>query len=192
MTEKISHSLIKELLYYDEKEGQLYWKIRGQHLFSPTIKTKQQSANAWNARYAKTKALSSEVGDGYRSGCINIDNKKYRISHHRAVWFLNYGYWPNNIDHIDHNKENDKLENLRDVTPLENSQNVSMHKTNKSGITGISHRLVNGEWNGKWRAIVWNNRKRKYLGDFTSKEEAIKARENFLSSVNTYHPNHGK
>lgn len=187
----LTQNVIKELLDYDSESGKLFWKIRDEKYFNPKIKTKEQAANAWNARYAGTEALASDDGNGYLSGAITLNNNVNRLLSHRVIWFWNFGIWPENIDHIDHNKKNNKLENLRNVSTIQNSHNVSKHSTNKSGITGVSHRLVNGIWTGKWRAICWNNGKRTYLGDFNNKEDAIFARKAFLEKVGTYHPNHG-
>ena len=76
------------------------------------------------------------------------------------------------IDHIDRNKNNNSKNNLRICEQRENSRNVSLGSKNTSGFLGVSWNKNNKNWN----AYIKLNGKRKYLGAFSSKEEAIKAR----------------
>lgn len=57
--------------------------------------------------------------DGYLY--LQIGRKRYRS--HRLAWFLTHGYWPKLIDHIDRDRANNRIANLRDATPSENSRN---------------------------------------------------------------------
>lgn len=73
---------------------------------------------------------------------------KLRRGHHVA-WFLTYGYWPTKeIDHIDGNRLNNAIANLREATRSENECNKKKRKDNTSGVKGVY-------WNGKcWRVQV--------------------------------------
>ena len=75
-------------------------------------------------------------------------------------------------DHINRNKLDNRRSNLRICTPKENLQNSSIRTTNKSGATGVYYvPKVN-----KWRAQITIDGKTKYIGIFTSFEDAVIAR----------------
>ena len=73
------------------------------------------------------------------------------------------------IDHIDRNKLNNSLDNLRWVSSIENNRNASLRKDCKSGIRGICF----SNKKQQWRAYIQRN----HLGYFETKEEAIKVRQ---------------
>ena len=78
------------------------------------------------------------------------------------------------VDHINHDKKNNMISNLRWATKTENNQNKSIMKNNTSGYSGITF----VEKSNKWRAIITVNKKPKHLGYFVLKEDAITARAN--------------
>jgi hypothetical protein len=87
---------------------------------------------------------------------------------HRLAWFYVYGQYPENlIDHIDRNKSNNKINNLRKVNYLQNSQNLNRHKDNQSGYKGVWKHS-----NTKWRSGICVDGKMKYLGTFDDVEKA--------------------
>jgi len=73
------------------------------------------------------------------------------------------------IDHINRNPLDNRRENLRKATFIENARNKGMYVTNSSGVIGVRNR------NGHWNATI-NNNGHVWLGTFSTKEEAIKAR----------------
>ncbi len=77
------------------------------------------------------------------------------------------------IDHINGDTKDNRIENLRAVTRTENGQNRKKASDNKSGTTGVSF----NKRSNKWRAGITINGKAKYLGFYTDKNEAIKARK---------------
>lgn len=77
------------------------------------------------------------------------------------------------VDHINHNKLDNRKSNLRICTQHQNNINVSTRKTNTSGKTGVSL----DKRRNKWRARVQINGKEKHLGYFDTKEDAIEARK---------------
>lgn len=109
---------------------------------------------------------------GYIRMCL--DNKFYYA--HRLAWLYVYGYWPNQIDHIDRNPTNNRLENLRDSNYSENGFNRGMWATNTSGHKGVYWHKTQK----KWTAYVRIDKKSKHLGTFVTKEEAIAARQQAL------------
>lgn len=107
---------------------------------------------------------------GYRY--IGLERKTYRAYH--LIYMMFYGHMPRLIDHIDGNPLNNKIENLREASSLQNSWNQKKRCTNTSGIKGISW----SKKNNKWVARCMINYKSHFVGSFSSidcAEDAIKA-----------------
>jgi len=86
---------------------------------------------------------------------------------HRLIWFIHYGELPNfTIDHINGNRSDNRIVNLRDVTVQENNKN---RKKKSTGVFFNKNR-------SKWQSYICSNNKTTYLGIFDKKEDAIKAR----------------
>jgi len=117
---------------------------------------------------------------GYRS--LQISKVKYYA--HRLAWLYVYGELPEEIDHINQIKDDNRIENLRVVDRSANMQNAPIRKDNKSGCHGVSHCL------GKWRARIVVNKKEIYLGSYVTKSEAI-AKRKIAEVIYGFHPNHG-
>ena len=78
------------------------------------------------------------------------------------------------VDHIDHNRLNNHLSNLRYATHSENQHNRTKNKDNTSGVAGVSwHKNIK-----KWEAKITINGVKKHLGSFENKDDAITARTN--------------
>lgn len=116
---------------------------------------------------------------------IRINKKQYRA--HHLAWLYIYGYMPKCIDHIDHNRSNNKIENLREASTVENNKNRGMNKNNTSGITGVGW----AKDKGKWVSQIQHQRKNHNLGYYEDKFEAICARKSAETKFG-FHENHGK
>ena len=104
-------------------------------------------------------------GNGY----IRIRFNLNRYLAHRLVWLFTYGKWPvNQIDHVDGNRSNNKINNLRDVTNQENQFNITKVRA-CSGYMGVT-KLKNS-----WQAKISLNYKKIYLGTFDTPELASEA-----------------
>lgn len=105
---------------------------------------------------------------GYRA--IVVGAKTYLA--HRLAWMYVYGKWPDNeIDHINRDRSDNRICNLRSATRHENSYNVPKLIKNKSGYKGVSkHPLC-----GKFVAQTTINNKKQYIGLFETAEEASEA-----------------
>lgn len=100
---------------------------------------------------------------------IYVDCKQYYT--HRIIWLWHYGYMPeNNLDHINRDKQDSRIENLREVSHQCNLRNTGNPKTNKSGVKGV---YVHPYWASKWEARIVLSSKRCTLGSFSCFDEAV-------------------
>jgi len=139
----------------------------------------------WNSVWAGKEALTAIDGKGYRHG--SLDYTYLRL--HRVLWALTHGSWPEGqIDHIDGDIQNNRMENLRLVTGSENQRNQKRRRNNSSGYVGVS-------WYkpyAKWRATIGiGNNRSKHLGYFDNVEDAARAWAR-AREEHGYHENHGK
>lgn len=150
---------LKDTLDYDADTGVFVWKIR------PS-----------KAVMAGDVAGCVEKRIGYIT--IGIAGRVYKA--HRLAWLYVYGSWPKGlIDHINGNKADNRIDNLRDVFADGNSQNVRKpNRRNKSGFMGVIW------YQNKWRASMSVNGKSKWLGDYSTPEEAHQV---YLEAKRKYH-----
>lgn len=108
--------------------------------------------------------------DGYV--LIQICNKSFRA--HRLAWFYAYGEWPvGQVDHINRNRSDNRINNLRITTNQGNSKNKSKPKNNTSGVPGVSWRKDRN----KWQARIGVDFKQKSLGFYDDFDDAVAARK---------------
>lgn len=158
-----SPELLRQLLTYDPATGDMHWKPRPVSMF-PCLRT----ANSWNARYAYTKTGQSLCSEGYMQ--VSIFAVKHRA--HRVAWAIHHGYWPTQeIDHKNRNASDNRIDNLRDVSGIENLRNKGTYSNNRSGYKGVTwHKAT-----GKWMAQIKHNKKNLHLGLFVCPAEAGEA-----------------
>lgn len=137
---------------YDPKTGDLSWKGR------------KYSRGYVGVRPGKVAGWMST--DGYRK--ITINYRQYFI--HRVVWMMTYGEMPGGLlDHIDGDKTNNRIENLREA---DFSQNCANRKTQSNNSTGLKGVTLN---HGRWVARISFRGKRRTIGSFGTKQEAHEA-----------------
>lgn len=112
-------------------------------------------------------ALAAKDGRGYCNGFYKYVNLKA----HRVVWFLHHGTVPECVDHIDGDRSNNRIENLRATTRAENSTNQV-----GKGYTRLS--------NGKYKAQITVNGFLFNLGTFSTPE---RARAEYLRAKRMHH-----
>lgn len=129
--EKLLHpDEVKSLLSYDGSTGHLTWMPRVGNV-------------SFNARHAGRRAFTSKESDGYLQGRIHGIHMKA----HRVAWCIHYGYWPDGqIDHINGDRSDNRIENLRVVDNVTNCRNKGMDSRNTSGYTGVSFCKSNSKW----------------------------------------------
>lgn len=119
--------------------------------------------------------------EGYRQ--IRFDGIGIRA--HRLAWFMFHGVMPaHEIDHIDGDRANNAIANLRECRTFENNQNKPIIKTNTSGIPGV-HFCKHA---GKWRARIMILGKRTCLGSFESMEVAGEAYKDAKRQLHHFNP----
>ena len=174
----IDSAILRDILRHDSDTGLLYWKNRCREMFKT-----QRAFATWNARYSDKEAFTADRC-GYKHG--RIFNKSYQA--HRVVWALAYGVWPiDGIDHINGNKTDNRLSNLRMVSQAVNMQNAKIPSTNTSGHIGVS---LDARLN-KWVSYIKVSGVKKHLGCFALMDDAVLARKNAETRFG-FHRNHGR
>lgn len=97
-----------------------------------------------------------------------IDGAAYAT--HRLVWFYVHGKWPEHeIDHINGDRSDNRISNLRDVPAAINRQNLrTSHKDKIAGPLGAHFNKVSR----KWKASICVNYRHTHLGTFATAEDA--------------------
>jgi hypothetical protein len=140
---------IRRLLTYDATSGEFYWReTRGRR---------------------KQGALAGNVSPrGYRR--IHCNGRAYFA--HQLAWYMHYGVFPHTeIDHIDRNRDNNRIANLRLSNRTEQLHNTGVRTDNSSGYKGIS-------WeSGRFRTYINIGGTRVHLGRYMTFDEAYRARK---------------
>lgn len=127
------------------------------------------------------------LGGINKYGYVRAFLKKKEYSLHRLAWFYMYGRMPKNIDHINHNRSDNRISNLREVDVAENQKNKSKYKNNTSGHHGVHW----SKGKRRWVASISIDKQQKQLGVFADFSDAVDARKN-AEILYGYHNNHGK
>lgn len=146
----VSLTSLRKLLSYNRGTGLFRWKVR--------------------PRLGKVK-IGDVAGGAHHQGYIHVTINRRKYLAHRLAWLYVYGEWPQHeIDHLDGNRSNNKIKNLREASDKINSHNRRRHNKNNSiGLLGVyRHR-------GKFKSMIGVDWKIKYIGVFDTKEEAHKA-----------------
>ncbi len=157
-----------EVFRYDTETGLLYWRIK------PAVRVAIGDLAGWTDNSGYQRVLFCGV--------------RYQV--HRIIWDMHN---PNNpvmrseeVDHIDHNRLNNILSNLRKVNRKENMENKKLYRNNKSGVPGV----VWNKRDERWVARITTNQVQTHIGYFVDWFDAVCARK---SAENKYgfHCNHG-
>lgn len=171
--------LLRKLLRYEPETGKLFWRERPREMFSD-----ERCGKTWNTRYAGKESFTANSSDGYRSG--SVLSKPYLA--HRIIWAIVHDEWPpEQIDHINGNRMDNRIENLRAVSHAENAKNQRPTRNNAAGVMGV-------QWAKRekaWRARIWTDGANKHLGYFGCIGAAAMARC-IAERKHGFHPNHGR
>jgi len=148
----VTAEFLREILSYDPESGIFHWK--------KTLSHRNKAGN-----------IAGTITD---RGYVVITIKRSRLMAHRLAWLYFYGSYPDGvIDHIDGEKANNAIANLRDISQVINTRNNCLSKNNTSGYPGV---YLNKK-TGKWAVQIWHGMKRKCLGSYELKEHAIQVRK---------------
>lgn len=128
--------------------------------------------------------LAGRVSGFYRY--ISVKSQQYLI--HRIAYYMAHGTCPENLDHINGNRLDNRLENLRPATTSQNACNRALSRSNTSGVKGLSW----AKKEQKWLACINVNGKNKNLGYFENKELGVEFLELAREMVHGSYANHGK
>lgn len=159
----ISHEKLVEIMHYSPDTG---------------VFTRRKKVNQMPV------AAGSTDKQGYRR--IHLLGKVYRS--HRLAWFYAYGEWPDaEIDHINGDRSDNRIANLRPCTHQQNNHNQPMRRNNRSGVKGVSwdRRLR------KWRAQACLNYQIHCVGLFDDLDEAAIAVRAKREELHGSFANHG-
>jgi len=163
----LTQARLKELFYYKADTGQLIRRI-------PVSNNTKKDDIAGNI----------DLYHGYHK--IMVDRSSYRA--HRLIWLYAHGEWPSHqIDHINGDRSDNRLENLRCVTNTENCKNQMKKSNNTSGVVGVSWR----KREGTWCAYITINGVQTGLGYYDNLFDAVCARKSAEIRYK-YHENHGR
>ena len=85
-------------------------------------------------RIRKGDVAGTEHGNGYLK--VRLGDKVYYA--HRLVYYMHHGWMPEQIDHINGNRSDNRIDNLRAATKSQNALNSRMPKNNTSGVKNVS------------------------------------------------------
>ncbi|GKK65532.1 HNH endonuclease [Klebsiella variicola] len=138
---EIDIGYLKCILDYCPSTGVFTWKKRAREEFSS-----QRAHSTFNAKFAGKQCGS--LTNKYLT--IRINNSLYYS--HRLAWAMHYGEWPvGDVDHINMDKTDNRISNLRLARRRDNMNNLTATKSNKSGFIGV----------------YWAKRERKWVSGIT-------------------------
>jgi len=154
-TEKEIAERVREVIHYDPETG----------IFTRKVRLAQ--------RHHVGDRADMYITGGNAAGYHRVSWDSQRYLAHRVAWLYVYGEWPKGvIDHIDGNKANNAIANLRDVTDKINAENTRRPRANsKSGYLGVHWH----EQNKKWVARIQVDKKNIHIGCFDDPQKAHEA-----------------
>lgn len=153
MAGRIELSRLKQIMKYDPETGVFIYLVnRGRQKKAGDI-----------VGFVSPK--SSHNGGGYR--IIHVDGREYAA--HQLAWFYVYGTWPKSqVDHINVQRDDNRIANLREATHSQNMANRPIQSNNTSGLKGASfHKAAR-----KWVSCIQKEGEYMYLGLHETRELA--------------------
>lgn len=147
---EISQRLLISVLRYDPTSGEFRWK---------------ETRNGFCKK-------GSIAGILHKKGYIDIQVFGQTLKAHRLAWLYVYGQWPDDqLDHVNGNRSDNRICNIRQATNAENQWNSGIRKDSTTGVRGVKRQ---GE---KFIVRIQKNKKRTFLGSFDCLSDAAYARK---------------
>lgn len=160
---RLTPALLNHLLRYEPDTGRLFWRPRDRSMFKS-----DRSAAMFRGRFEGREALTATCAFGYKNGVVD----GVSVKAHRAIWALWFGLWPGeDIDHIDGDRTNNRISNLREATRGLNCQNRKAQASSTSKYLGVSWKTKQG----KWLAQITAGGVAEHLGYHDTEEAAFAA-----------------
>lgn len=163
-------TVVRLLLRYEPETGFLFWRKR-----PPFCSQRGTAKEGYQAFCSPAR--------GYLKGSI----LGATVTAHRVIWAVVYGRWPVQIDHINGDKSDNRLCNLREASQAENMKNTAVRSDSETGYHGVCWRADRA----RWVARIGVNGRLQRLGSFRTKDEAISARKAAEARYG-FHENHGR
>ena len=155
---QLTQEYLQSILRYDPETGVFTWAVNRSPRAAGRLAGRVDERGYWR---------------------ITINNHRYRA--HRLVWLYVHGVWPTHqLDHINEDKADNRLANLREATNQQNRQNLTKPFRNNPYLGVSYYKNTN-----KWVAQIRYNNKLKRIGYFTTPEEA---RDAYIAEKRKHHP----
>lgn len=128
----------------------------------------------WNISPSKRVNVGDIAGSCDEYGYCRIRYKYKNYKAHRLAWLYMYGEYPKFVDHINRNRMDNSISNLRSVTISENNRNKSKNINCAHGVTGVYF----SEHHQKWKPTIGVDGKTINLGYYSSFDDAVAIRKN--------------
>lgn len=163
MSEPELLTAMRRALAYDPHSGVLTWRVRPKQ---SKVRVGQEAG--------------CEAPDGYR--VMKFAAKNYHV--HRVAWFIHHGRWPaDQLDHVNGNRGDNRLANLRECTGSENNQNRKAKKGTATGFLGVSKQAGN-----RYGADIMVDGRSQHLGRFDTPQAAAEAYRKAKRHIHTFQP----
>lgn len=166
--DKITAEFVRELFHYDPETG----------VFTRRVTRQGMRGKAGNV-------AGTRKPNGYLS--ISICGANFMA--HRLAWLYAHGDWPKgHIDHINQDKADNRIANLREASHTLNMHNRSVNRNNKTGLRGVGVYKDSGRNRKRFRAYIGKEGKTLHLGSYATAEEAHAAYCKAAAELHPYNP----
>ena len=186
----VDQKYLKESLDYDPLTGEFTWRLdRPESHFKD-----------WRGKNGWMRNMKDDLVAGYIAPVTKRNPRPYKViglkgklhKAHRLAWLYEHGQWPEgDIDHINQDTLDNRIDNLRISVDQMNHKNRSLYSKNTSGLSGVTWHKRTSKWQAEGQRTIEGKRIRYYLGLFESFLDACSARKSWEND-NGYSANHGK